>query len=120
MQQIALYIEDRFTDPSLSQSSVADYFHISTYSLSRLFKNKAGIGFTEYVNGKRIRMAQDLLVKTNEVVSAIASKVGIPNVNYFYKVFKTFTGMSPIRYRGNALKVKSQSPGTSSVDAPKQ
>ncbi|MEN6315004.1 MAG: AraC family transcriptional regulator [Clostridiaceae bacterium] len=101
MQQIAQYIEARFTDSSLSQSSVADYFQISTYSLSRLFKNKSGIGFTEYVTGKRIRMAQDLLVKTNEAVSAIAVNVGIPNVNYFYKVFKTYTGMSPTKYRDN-------------------
>lgn len=98
-QQIAQYIESRFTDPSLSQSSVADYFQISTYSLSRLFKNKFGIVFTEYVTGKRIRMAQELLTKNNEAVSVVAARVGIPNVNYFYKVFKTYTGMSPLKYR---------------------
>lgn len=99
MQQIAQYIESRFTDPSFSQSSVADYFQISTYSLSRLFKNKFGIVFTEYVTAKRIRMAQELLTKSSEAVSAIAVKVGIPNVNYFYRVFKTYTGMSPLKYR---------------------
>lgn len=99
MQQIAQYIESRFTDPSLSQSSVADYFQISTYSLSRLFKNKFGIVFTEYVTGKRIRMAQELLTENHEAVSVIAARVGIPNVNYFYKVFKTYTGISPLKYR---------------------
>jgi AraC-like DNA-binding protein len=109
MQRIAQYIENRFTDPSLSQSSVADYFQISTYSLSRLFKSKFGVLFTEYVTRKRIRMAQKLLTESDSPVSTVAVQVGIPNVNYFYKVFKAYTGTSPLKYR-NSLRESSKSP----------
>ena len=105
MQQIIVYIDRNFADPMFNQASVADHFQISTYSLSRLFKSKTNINFTEYITNKRMQLAQELLQDGNSVAS-IVSQVGISNVNYFYKVFKTFTGITPAKYAEGYAKEK--------------
>ncbi len=97
--EVLAYIDDVYTDAGLSQVSIADRFGISTYSLSRLFKNHVGIGFSEYVSGKRLDMAKTLLLTTDLNVGEIAGQVGIPNANYFSRLFKTNTGVSPMQYR---------------------
>ncbi len=102
MRYIVQYIDTHFTDPGLCQSSVADSMHISTYTLSRLFKSKSGIGYTEYVTRKRVQLAKELLSGSAATVSSVSTSVGIPSVNYFYKVFKAVTGMSPMQYRSRA------------------
>ncbi len=102
MQQILRYIDGNFRDPLLSQSSVADHFRISAYSLSRLFKSKTGTSFTEYVTARRMQLAQELLSQKDVSIARVAEEVGIPNVNYFYKVFKTFTGTSPAKFQKTA------------------
>ncbi len=99
--EILAYLQQNYTDPGLCQISVADTFGISTYSLSRLFKKHVGIGFSEYITGKRLEAAKNLLAHTQKGVAEIASEVGISNANYFSRLFKTNVGMSPLKYREN-------------------
>ncbi|MGI6173959.1 MAG: helix-turn-helix transcriptional regulator [Christensenellales bacterium] len=96
---ILKYLNEHYTDPNLSQIAVADIFGISTYSLSRLFKKHVGIGFSEYVTGRRLELAKQLLMNTQKSVAEIACDVGISSANYFSRLFKTNVGVSPIRYR---------------------
>ncbi|HHW49815.1 MAG TPA: helix-turn-helix domain-containing protein [Clostridiaceae bacterium] len=103
MQNVIEYINDSFTNPSLSQTKVADHFGISTYSLSRLFKEHIGIGFTEYITAKRIDYAKRLLLTTDKTVAEIGCEVGIPNANYFSKLFKANCGVSPTKFRSLQL-----------------
>lgn len=99
IQNIIEYINDNFTNPLLCQTDVADHFGISTYSLSRLFKEHIGIGFTEYITGKRIDYAKRLLLTTDKTVAEIGCEVGITNANYFSRLFKANCGVSPTKFR---------------------
>ena len=99
--EILAYIEQNYRNADLSQTQVADAFQISTYTLSRMFKNQIGIGFTEYVNTKRIECAKELLLTTTQSTRDIASAAGIPNYNYFLRLFKATTGDSPTAFRQN-------------------
>ena len=78
---------------------MADEFQISNYVLSRVFKNQVGVGFAEYVSGKRLDLAKELLLTTSYSVREIALMVGISNEKYFFKVFKTSVGMTPTEFR---------------------
>lgn len=100
-QEILKYLQENFCDPSLSQTSIADQFHISTYTLSRLFKDQFGIGFTEFITSQRVEYAKRLLLTTNLPVGEIAVQVGLPNLNYFSRVFKASAGVSPTKYRAS-------------------
>ena len=100
-QEILKYLQENFCDPCLSQVSVADMFHISTYTLSRLFKNQFGIGFTEFISSQRMEYAKQLLLTTDAPVGEIAARVGLPNLNYFSRLFRVTTGISPTKYRAS-------------------
>ena len=98
-EEIMEYIDAHFCDEDLSQTQIADEFQISVYTLSRMFRNQVGIGFTDYVNGKRIEYSKELLLTTEDAVKDISLKVGYVNVNYFCKIFKNTVGVSPGDFR---------------------
>ena len=54
---------------------------------------------TNYVNHIRIEKAKDMLMNTNRKASEISASVGYDNTNYFYRIFKKITGVSPTMYR---------------------
>ena len=52
----------------------------------------------------RVKVACDLLRNTEDRVSDIATEVGIPDYNYFTKVFKKAMGVTPREYRKSMRK----------------
>ena len=98
-EEILSYVGEHYRDIDLTQVQVAGHFNISTYTLSRIFRNDVGIGFVAYVNAKRVEYAKELLLTTKESVHDIAVKSGFDNDNNFFKVFKANTGMSPTTFR---------------------
>lgn len=97
--EILAYLEAHYRDTDLSQTQVADAFKISSYTLSRMFKSQVGIGFTEYVNAKRLDYAKELLLTTSYSIREISILSGFGNDNYFSRIFKASTGVSPTRFR---------------------
>lgn len=98
-EDILRYLEENFRDVNLSQAQVADLFRISNYTLSRLFKNQVGIGFSEYVVAKRLECAKELLITTSYNVNEISNMSGFNSASYFCKIFKTYEGVSPAVFR---------------------
>jgi len=47
----------------------------------------------------KIEQAKILLNKSDESITSIAERIGIPDVNYFIRVFRNETGTSPLKYR---------------------
>jgi len=99
-KRIIKYIDEKFTDPNISRTQVADYFSISIYSLSRLFKDDVGIGFTEYITAKRLDRSRHLLLTTDKDIAEISLESGYNDPSYFSKVFKANYGLSPSKFRG--------------------
>ena len=98
-EDILRYLGENFRDVNLSQAQVADIFRISNYTLSRLFKNQVGIGFSEYVVAKRLECAKELLITTSYTVNEISNMAGFNSASYFCKIFKTYEGVSPAVFR---------------------
>lgn len=94
------YVDDHYADSSLSLSTAAKAVGVSPNHLSTVFKEKQGIGFSDYVTNMRIRQAKRLLTTTDLRTSEIGERVGYQNPNYFGMLFKKVTGVSPNRYRG--------------------
>ena len=78
---------------------VADLFGVSSYTLSRLFKNQIGVGFTEYLVSKRIEYAKELLLTTSYSISEVAVMSGFSGIKYFSSAFKLYVGASPSAFR---------------------
>lgn len=93
------YVDTHFTDHDITLVQIADNFNLSMYTCSRLFKEFTGLGFKEYVTGKRMDLAKELLLTTNKNVYEISNNVGFENSTYFMSRFKTNFGISPSKFR---------------------
>lgn len=97
--EIIVYLEENYWNRDLSQTLVADYFHISVYSLSRMFKKQFDMGFSEYVNIKRLEKAKELLINTDKTIKEISAEVGFTEPNYFSRLFRQNFENSPTEFR---------------------
>lgn len=86
----------------LSVNALAEQVHYSPAHLSTLFKKETGLTLSEAILRTRLKAAMDLLRTTLEPVSVIASQTGYTDVQYFSRVFKQFTGLTPLEYRRKA------------------
>jgi AraC-like DNA-binding protein len=98
-EKVLEYLNENFLDQNLTQVKVADHFNVSVYSLSRIFKKQFGMGFSEYVNGKRLEYAKVLLRTTELSVKEVAEASGFGASDYFTRVFKQSMGVTPSKYR---------------------
>ena len=98
VEQIQTYIAEHYAE-KLTLTGIASQFYISPYYLSRLFKKSINLSLIEYINGVRIKAAQNLIEKTNESISDISEKTGFLTTAHFRRVFKDATGLSPQQYR---------------------
>lgn len=80
---------------------LAEQSGLSPAQMRKVFRKVNHISPREYLIGKRIEEAKYLLEEGKENVSSIAEKVGYENVNYFSRIFKKKTGMSPMEYRAS-------------------
>jgi len=78
---------------------VAHEVYITTYYLSRLFKQLTGTNFSTYIINQRIEKSKHLLVTTNDTIEKIADAVGYAESNSFRRLFKKVVGVPPTEYR---------------------
>lgn len=92
------YIKKNYSS-NISLKSVAQHVFVSDSYLSRIFKENLNMSFVEYLTGIRIEKAIEFIKTTNLPNYAIAEKIGYENINYFGRVFKKTTGLTPTQYR---------------------
>ncbi|RXZ81722.1 helix-turn-helix domain-containing protein [Paenibacillaceae bacterium] len=86
-------------DKIVTLEELSNVLHLNPSYLSRLFKKETGENFVEYITKIKVEHAKELLDQTQLSVDEIADKIGYEK-NYFYKVFKKLTRMTPNHYRG--------------------
>ncbi len=77
----------------------AEQLHLSPNYLSDLLKKETGKNGTEHIQLHVIELAKDRLLSSTVSVSEIAYGLGFEYPQYFSKMFKKNTGMSPAEYR---------------------
>lgn len=87
-----------------SLAEVAEVVSFSPSYFGRVFKEKTGEKFLDFVNRVRIEAAQNYLATTGMKVNEIYEKVGYMSRNYFYNMFKSIAGCSPQEYRARIRK----------------
>lgn len=93
------YINQNFTtDISIEETTRVAMLSQSYFRY--LFKQLTQKTFTEYVNDLRIIKAIELLRARKDMkVLDICYEVGFNNINHFNKIFRQFTGTTPMSYR---------------------
>ncbi|MBB3113121.1 two-component system response regulator YesN [Paenibacillus phyllosphaerae] len=98
VKEIMAYIDSRYSE-DLILGDVAKHFSMSVGYLSSLIKKKTGTGYSEYITGKRLQRAKELLAEPRLSVQEIVQQVGYKDYFYFNKLFKKHVGVTPSKFR---------------------
>lgn len=98
MNAIEQYINSHLSQ-KITLAAVADHVYLSTRQVSRIIAKEWGCSLVELVTEKKLARAQMLLKNTDMKISDIAAQVNVGTPNYFYTLFKSHCGMSPLQYR---------------------
>lgn len=104
LAQVCRCIREQYARP-LTLEDVAGAYDVSPCYLSRMFKKMTGLSFSRYRNAVRISSAKGFLAQAGMPVSAVAEQCGFESATHFGRVFKEFTGTTPLKYR-KSIKTK--------------
>ena len=101
VQKTIIYINSNISAP-LTLSSVASAMKVSSGYLSTIFKKECKENLTDYIAKRRVKHAAHLLETSHLQIQTVALHCGIVDAQYFSKIFKKYTGVTPKEYRENA------------------
>jgi len=84
---------------NISRTEVSREVYLNEEYFSKLFRQRTGATFRDYVLMEKMKEAQKLLRQSKFSVGIIASKVGYDNFSHFCKMFKKVTNQTPQEYR---------------------
>ncbi len=100
MFEILGYINNHYSE-NLTLETISEQCFLSSFYLSRTFKEVTGFHFIEYLNNVRTKEAKKLLLNSSLTINEITASVGFNSSTHFGRVFKQITGCSPSFYRKN-------------------
>jgi len=98
VENVKRYVESHYFE-DVSLTWVAERFFIHPNYFSKLFKEKSGQNFNDYVTQVRLRRSLELMQDPNLGLTEIAALIGYDNYAYFSSVFRKWAGTSPRNYR---------------------
>ncbi|GAB4364733.1 MAG: hypothetical protein Kow009_01490 [Spirochaetales bacterium] len=98
------YIQNHFSEP-ITLESVAELMHVSPVTLSRQLTEETGMGFARTLINARLAKAKELLERGDFSIKKVGMACGYPDPNYFARLFKRETGVSPREYRAGNREV---------------
>lgn len=100
---VKTYLKEHLAEP-LTLSEISTYFGVSKTTLMRKFRKETNSSVMEYFTNLKIEEAKRRIHKTSKSFTIIADELGFSSVNYFSKVFKARTGVTPTAYSKHASK----------------
>ncbi|MDF2067900.1 response regulator [Bacillus sp. Cr_A10] len=98
IHQIKQFIREH-SHEDISLEILAQRVNLSPIYISKMFKEKLGINYIDFLTECRIEKAKTLLNDSERSLKEITYEVGYHEPNYFSKVFKKVCGVSPKQYR---------------------
>lgn len=94
------YIQEHFFE-EITLNKLSEILYVHPTHLSRLFKEKTGENFIDYLIKVRVDKAKELLGDLSYKIYDIAGMIGYESPGYFSRTFKEIVGLTPKEYRDN-------------------
>jgi AraC family transcriptional regulator len=98
LKRVLDYIGDKL-DEDLSLLVLSNIAGMDLYYFARLFKRSMGLSPHQYVIEQRIKRAKELLRTREMTVFEVGVETGFADQSHFTKVFRSFVGLTPTKYR---------------------
>lgn len=98
LARVETWLHDNYAGP-VSLAAAAGVAGLSTKYFSKLFRDRTGVRFSDWVRSVRIRRAMDRMRAGDCSVATVAIDVGFGDLRTFERVFKKQTGLTPRAYR---------------------
>jgi transcriptional regulator, araC family len=98
LKNICFYINDHYAS-DIPQKLLCEIAFMSKTSLKEKFRKKYNMSITEYIQRRRITVAEHILISADLKISEVAKAVGYTSHSRFSCLFKKYTGMFPNDFR---------------------
>jgi signal transduction histidine kinase/ligand-binding sensor domain-containing protein/DNA-binding response OmpR family regulator len=98
LKRLKLVLDDKITNTDFTSEAFAEAMIMSRTQLHRKLKAIVGMTTSEFIRAQRLKLAIDLLKKSDATVSEIAYQVGFNTPSYFIKCFKETYNCTPSDY----------------------
>ena len=109
LQSAVDYIENNITE-DISLDEIAKRSGFSSFYFQRIFAFLCGFTLGEYIRNRRLTLAGEELLSSNEKIIDIALKYGYESPESFSRAFQKFHGILPSRARKENASLNSFSP----------
>ena len=103
VEQIRQYILTSYHE-NITLTALASAYHMDASYLSRMFSQTYGETIIAYLTRVRMEQAIRLMGDEEKKLETISFLVGYDDYNYFSRVFRKKSGVSPREYRNNICK----------------
>lgn len=103
VKQVCDYVLENI-DSELTLKIISDNLYMNRTYISETFKQKTEMAFIEYLTLVKMERAKMLIRSDNLRAYEIAEKLGFKDIEYFSKLFKKYTGMTPTEFRQTGNK----------------
>jgi AraC family transcriptional regulator len=98
---VLAYIDENLAD-DFGLDELASLCGLTRFHFARAFKATFHETPHQYVLGRRLEKAMDLLIKSRLPISEVACVVGFSGSSQFARSFKAATGKTPLEFRRSA------------------
>ena len=98
LQKIKAFLDGNYTQ-KITLDLLSEQFYINKFYLSKIFVRECGVTINQYLVQLRITYAKQLLRFSDLPIEQIAAQCGIPDPNYFSRLFKKIEGVTPGEFR---------------------
>ncbi|HJB91630.1 MAG TPA: AraC family transcriptional regulator [Candidatus Eisenbergiella merdigallinarum] len=98
LKAMMVYIHEHYAE-KITVSQLAGSAFLSERECYRVFRNHLHMTPVEYMQSYRIQAARQMLADSRMPITEIGYACGLGNASYFGKIFRAFTGETPLQYR---------------------
>lgn len=102
--EIKNYMMSKVTD-KLDAAEICTYFGYSRAYICRLFKTQCGVSLMQFYIQQKVEYSKQLIQERRHNICQISNMLSFDNPQYFSRVFKRVTGLTPSEY-SRSLKLK--------------
>jgi len=102
------YAIENYNTPEKFKKGIRGFVELTERSVdhvNRVLKKKLKQTLTETVTKARLLYASQQLTMTNSSIKSICFECGFDSVSYFYRLFKKYSGCTPLEYQKKNLKM---------------